>query len=119
MEIGRCLDVYSGAWGGVQHPRGVISCALDAGFEIVERHPHTRALPRTSGSFGKDATVAWNHIDLRFRPDDEFRIDAKLAHSKLVVRFGRGLGKRTRQSHATAAHALIRFGRNRQQALSG
>lgn len=74
--------------GGIcQLSNALYSCALDAGFEIVERHPHTRALPRTSGSYGKDATVAWNHIDLRFRSDDEFRIDAKLTNSKLVVRF--------------------------------
>lgn len=41
--------------------------ALQAGCEIVERHAHSRIVPGSSAEHGRDATVAWNYVDLRFR----------------------------------------------------
>lgn len=74
--------------GGIcQLSNALYSCALDSGCEIVERHPHTRALSRTSPFKSRDATVAWNHIDLRFRSDVGIRMSAKLTRDSLVVEF--------------------------------
>src|SRR5687768_12656036 len=74
--------------GGIcQLSNALYACALDAGCEIVERHPHTRALSAASRSFGRDATVAWNHIDLRFRAPFPLRIEAEVTRDSLDVRF--------------------------------
>jgi hypothetical protein len=59
--------------------------ALDAGFEIVERHPHTRRLAQGSPPDGRDATVAWNYIDLRFRPPGDVLIVARMTEAELIV----------------------------------
>src|SRR5690349_16541112 len=64
--------------------------ALSAGFEIVERHPHTRKLPGAPSN-KPDATVAWNHIDLRFAPKQNVVLRVFLTADDLVVQF---LGER-------------------------
>jgi len=61
--------------------------AVAVGCEIVERHPHTMAVPGTDAALGKDATVAWNDIDLRFRCDRPIGFDIFLEADDLVVRF--------------------------------
>lgn len=77
--------------GGIcQLTNALYALALEAGLEIVERHPHTRAVP---GSSGPDATVAWNYIDLRFRSHRPFRIEAYLTKNELVVRICSLAGK--------------------------
>jgi hypothetical protein len=60
--------------------------ALQAGCEIVERHPHTRIVPGSAAEEGRDATVAWNYIDLRFRSEQALRIEARLTSEALIVR---------------------------------
>jgi vancomycin resistance protein YoaR len=60
--------------------------ALDAGFEIVERHPHTRAVPGSIAAAGRDAAVFWNYKDLRFRSAQPFVVDAGLTDTQLIVR---------------------------------
>ncbi len=60
--------------------------ALTAGFEIVERHAHSRRLPGSMAEAGRDATVFWNYVDLRFRPPEGCRIEAFLTRDELVVR---------------------------------
>lgn len=71
--------------GGIcQLTNSLYAAAIDAGLEIVERHPHTRVVPGAQG--GKDATVAWNYIDLRFRGKQPFRIEATLTADELIVR---------------------------------
>lgn len=56
------------------------------GCTITERHPHTRAVPGVAAT-GRDATVAWNHIDLRFRPDQDTILRVRLTDHELVVGF--------------------------------
>ncbi|MDQ2987169.1 MAG: VanW family protein [Armatimonadota bacterium] len=74
--------------GGIcQLSNALYACALDSGCEVVERHPHTRALSAASWSLGRDATVAWNHIDLRFRASIPIKIQAKLTGDQLDVKF--------------------------------
>ena len=60
--------------------------ALNAGCEIVERHPHTRKVPGAPAN-KPDATVAWNHIDLRFRARQDLVLSVVLTPDELVVRF--------------------------------
>ncbi|HEX8236460.1 MAG TPA: VanW family protein [Abditibacteriaceae bacterium] len=63
--------------------------ALQSGCEIVERHAHSRTVPGSSAQTGRDATVAWNYIDLRFHaPRHACRsmlIAARLSAQELIV----------------------------------
>lgn len=59
--------------------------ALDARCEILERHPHSRVVPGSATAQGRDATVAWNYIDLRFRPSVDLRLRVVLTASELEV----------------------------------
>lgn len=60
--------------------------ALDAGLEIVERHGHSRVIPGSIAETGRDATVFWNYIDLRFRSNATFVLETKLDAENLTVR---------------------------------
>ncbi len=72
--------------GGIcQFTNALYEAALKAGLEIVERHPHTAAIPGSAAEKGTDATVAWNHIDLRLRSDRPWQISAKLTATELIV----------------------------------
>ncbi|CAN5517225.1 hypothetical protein BH10PSE7_BH10PSE7_01440 [soil metagenome] len=61
--------------------------ALDAGFEIVERHAHSLIVPGSRAASGRDATVFWNYVDLRFRSPHAFRIEVSLKRGNLRVVF--------------------------------
>lgn len=88
--------MISNIGGGLcQLSNALYSAALDAGMEIIERHPHSQIVPGSLAERGRDATVFWNYIDLRFRSRDTFVIDANLTSDQLVVRL---------RGHAQAAH---------------
>ncbi|HVF30483.1 MAG TPA: VanW family protein [Pyrinomonadaceae bacterium] len=70
-----------------QISNALYDAALQAKFEIVERHPHTQVIAGSLAERGRDATVFWNYIDLRFRSDHAFRIEARLDATDLVVQF--------------------------------
>jgi hypothetical protein len=70
-----------------QLSNALYDAALQSGCEIVERHAHSRIVPGSSAQAGRDATVAWNYIDLRFRARQALLIDARLERDELVVRF--------------------------------
>ena len=59
--------------------------ALQAGCEIMERHAHSRRVPGSAAAQGRDATVAWNYVDLRFRPAHTLRLSVRLTTDELVV----------------------------------
>ncbi|HEY1612397.1 MAG TPA: VanW family protein [Rhizomicrobium sp.] len=59
--------------------------ALAAGCQIVERHPHSRIVPGSAAAQGRDATVAWNYVDLRFRSDCTLLLRVWLEQQELVV----------------------------------
>lgn len=61
--------------------------ALQANFEIVERHRHTQVVAGSLAEHGRDATVFWNYVDLRFRSSTPFRIEARLDADNLIVEF--------------------------------
>ncbi len=61
------------------------AAAREAGLEVLERHPHTRAVPGSLAERGEDATVAWNHIDLRFRSPSAWRLEVRVETRELLV----------------------------------
>jgi hypothetical protein len=69
-----------------QVSNALYDAALQAGCHIVERHPHSRIVPGSAAAWGRDATVAWNYVDLRFRADQDLRLDARLTRDGLQVR---------------------------------
>ncbi len=81
-----CLVPATGG-GLCQLSNALYDAALQAGCEIVERHAHSRIVPGSAAAGGRDATVAWNYIDLRFRSARPMLIDARLERDELVVRF--------------------------------
>lgn len=73
--------------GGIcQLSNALYDAALLAGFEIVERHGHTQVIPGSLAERGRDATVFWNYVDLRFISPHAFRIEATMNADSLTVR---------------------------------
>ncbi len=81
-----CMVPATGG-GLCQLSNALYDAALQSGCEIVERHAHSRVVPGSFAQQGRDATVAWNYIDLRFRARQALLIDVRLARDELVVRF--------------------------------
>jgi len=72
--------------GGIcQLTNALYEVAVRSECEIVERHPHTRIVPGSAAERDMDATVAWNHIDLRFRPVSDLRLRVSLTRDFLEV----------------------------------
>jgi hypothetical protein len=76
-----CIVPATGG-GLCQLSNALYDVALQAGLEIVERHAHSRRVP---GARGRDATVAWNYVDLRFRSALPLLLRVRLTSSDLVV----------------------------------
>jgi hypothetical protein len=87
---GRMLQegcMVSAIGGGLcQLSNALYEVALQAGCLIVERHPHSRIVPGSAAAAGRDATVAWNYVDLRFTPREDLRLSVELDGADLVVR---------------------------------
>lgn len=60
--------------------------ALTTDCHIVERHAHSRIVPGSAAGVGRDATVAWNYVDLRFIPNRDVRLSVTLTADSLLVR---------------------------------
>jgi VanW like protein/glycosyl transferase family 1 len=87
-----------------QLSNALYQAALASGCEIVERHAHSRRVPGSAAALGRDATVAWNYVDLRFRGRAPLLIEARLTQNELVVRFrGRGPAQPTPATEQTIA----------------
>jgi len=80
-----CLIPSTGG-GLCQLSNALYDAALQAGFEIIERHVHTQTIPGSLTEAGRDATVFWNYVDLRFKATHRFRIEVRLTSDDLVVR---------------------------------
>jgi hypothetical protein len=81
-----CLIANTGG-GLCQLSNALYEAALAAGFEIVERHAHSRLIPGSRAAAGRDATVFWNYVDLRIRSPQAFRVEARLTAEALEIRF--------------------------------
>jgi hypothetical protein len=79
-----CLIASVGG-GLCQLSNALYEAAIGAGFEIIERHAHSRIVAGSRAAAGRDASVFWNYVDLRFRSPRPFRIEASLRHGALQV----------------------------------
>lgn len=86
-EIKEGCIVPTVAGGLCQLSNALYDAALNAHFDIVERHKHTKVIKGSLAEKDRDATVKWNYIDLRFRSNFDFRIETELTSEKLIVRF--------------------------------
>ena len=86
-EIREGCIVPTIAGGLCQLSNAIYDAALNANFEIVERHKHTKVIKGSLAEQDRDATVKWNYIDLRFKSRFDFRIEVELTSEKLIVRF--------------------------------
>jgi len=81
-----CLVPAAGG-GLCQLSNALYDAALQAECEIIERHAHSRIVTGSVAAAGRDATVAWNYVDLRFRSRAAVRIDARVTRDELLIRF--------------------------------
>ena len=99
FEQGRLLRegcVIPAIGGGLcQLSNALYDLALRCGMQIVERHAHSQIVAGSVAQNGRDATVAWNYIDLRFRAPHDFLVETFLSRDELVVRF------RAKEKHQT------------------
>ncbi|MBI3677290.1 MAG: VanW family protein [Proteobacteria bacterium] len=80
-----CLVPATGG-GLCQLSNALYDVALRAGCEIVERHGHSRLVPGSAAMTGRDATIAWNYVDLRFRSARPLMLRVALDRESLIVR---------------------------------
>lgn len=89
--VGRMLQegcLVPAIGGGLcQLSNGLFEAALQSGCEIVERHRHSRRVPGSAAAVGRDATVAWNYVDLRFRAPRTLRLSVTLEAGQLRIAF--------------------------------
>jgi len=69
-----------------QLSNALYDAALQANLQIIERHAHSQIVPGSAAQNNRDATVAWNYVDLRFRAEEIFFIEAILTSDELIVR---------------------------------
>ncbi len=86
-EIREGCIIPTKAGGLCQLSNALYDAALNAHFEIVERHKHTKVVKGSLAEQNRDATVKWNYIDLRFKSEYAFRIEAELTATELIVQF--------------------------------
>jgi hypothetical protein len=78
--------VASVGGGLCQLSNALYDAALAAGCEIVERHAHSHVVPGSAAVAGRDATVAWNYVDLRFVSQEPRLLRVILGARTLTVR---------------------------------
>ncbi|MDQ8190137.1 VanW family protein [Roseibacillus persicicus] len=69
-----------------QLSNGLYDLALKCGFTIDERHAHTRVIPGSLAEQGRDATVFWNYVDLRFTAPVDYILRASLSKDHLILK---------------------------------
>ena len=100
-----CLILTIGG-GLCQLSNALYDAALQAGLQIVERHAHTRVIAGSLAEIGRDATVFWNYVDLRFKSTHAFRIEAELTSDDLIVRFRGEVGARSSLRRSTTMRTV-------------
>jgi hypothetical protein len=85
-ELREGCMVASVGGGLCQLSNALYATALQAGFEIAERHAHSQRVPGSAAEFGRDATVFWNYVDLRFRASRAFTLSVSIEQDHLIVR---------------------------------
>ena len=87
-----------------QLSNALYDAAVQASFEIVERHRHTQVVHGSLAEHDRDATVFWNYVDLRFRAAKPFRISARMDSDNLIVEF------RGEKTESKTLHQISRRG---------
>ena len=82
-----CLVAATGG-GLCQLSNALYVAALHADCEIVERHAHSRRVAGSAAALGRDATVAWNYVDLRFRPRRDLDFQGESPYRPILRRGG-------------------------------
>lgn len=90
-----------------QLSNALYDAALSAGFEIIERHAHTRIVPGSLAEVGRDATVFWNYVNLRFKSSRPFRIEAMMDANLLTVRFRSGVDQNRQPAQYSEKKVVI------------
>ncbi|HVT53541.1 MAG TPA: VanW family protein, partial [Dongiaceae bacterium] len=102
-----CLVASTGG-GLCQLSNALFDIALKSGAEIVERHAHSRRVPGSAAQFGRDATVAWNYVDFRFKAPQDLMLRASLTDKQLVLRlFGKVSRRRVERIERPETAALL------------
>ena len=83
-----------------QLSNALYDAALQADCTIIERHAHSRVVPGSAAAVGRDATVAWNYVDLRFASACDLRLEAKVEQDDLLIRLVGGIGAAVRRLYA-------------------
>lgn len=78
-----------------QMSNALYDVALQANCKIVERHAHSQIVAGSQAANGRDATVAWNYVDLRFRAPHDLLLKVSLTRDELVVQLFAKTPKKT------------------------
>ncbi len=74
--------------GGIcQLSNALYDAANKAGFEIIERHRHTKVIKGSLAEQDRDATVKWNYVDLRFQSQHDFFIKVDFGKELYTIKF--------------------------------
>ena len=84
LQQGCMVEAVGG--GLCQLSNALYDAALQAGCRIVERHAHSAVVPGSAAAIGRDATVAWNYVDLRFACERDLRLTVRMDQDSLDVR---------------------------------
>ena len=85
LQSGRLVSAVGG--GLCQLSNALYDAALQADCQILERHGHSRIVTGSAVGHGRDATVAWNYVDLRFRHLQTLHVSARVTEDELIVEF--------------------------------
>ena len=85
-ELKQGCIVPSIGGGLCQLSNALYDLALQLRCDIVERHAHSQVIPGSAAAQGRDATVFWNYIDLRFRPTTNIWLRAYLTSDDLILK---------------------------------
>ena len=100
-----CIVPATGG-GLCQLSNALYDVALNAGCEIVERHAHSRRIPGSAAEMDRDATVAWNYVDLRFHSTRPLLLRVRLTAEELIVELRSNAGVEQRAEHQPARASI-------------
>lgn len=89
-----------------QLSNALYDATLTAGFEIIERHAHSREIPGSMAEVGRDATIFWNYVDLRFRPNEDCQLRVELSARELIVQLRAARGQSAQPRFFSPAPAM-------------
>ncbi len=92
-EIRNGVLIPSVGGGICQLSSSLYQLAKQAGFEIVERHTHTKVFEGAAFPAGEDANVFWNYIDFRFRAGFDVFLSVEVSETELMAKLYQALAK--------------------------